>query len=88
MVRYQTTTIRIDQVQQGFWLAIPSGGDQPPRRLVVDDIKVTHNKAAGEQPTRTLTSHLPDGNEWKINFHAGALVTRILGVEDDDNDDT
>jgi hypothetical protein len=28
------------------------------------------------------------GNKWKINFHAGAFATRILGVEDDDNDDT
>lgn len=82
-MKYQTTTIRIDQVQQGFELAIPSGDDLPPRRFVVDDITFIHNRAAGEQPEWILASHLPDGKEWTINFHSGAIVTRILGVEDD-----
>jgi hypothetical protein len=48
--RYTTESIRINEVQQGFELAIPSGDDQPPRRFVVDDITFTHNKAAGERP--------------------------------------
>jgi hypothetical protein len=84
MVTYQTTPIRIDQVQQGFELAIPSGDDLPPRRFVVDEIAFTHNRAAGEQPEVILTSYVPDGNAWTINFHAGAIVTRILGVKQDD----
>jgi hypothetical protein len=81
--RYKTTNIRITEVERGFELAIPSEGDSPPRRFVVDDIGVTHQKAAGEAPKLTLTSNLPDGWKWTIDFAHDAVVVRILGVEGD-----
>lgn len=80
--RYVTEPIRITDIQPGFELAIQSG-DDTVKRFVVDDIKVRHDKAAGEEPGYSLTSRLPDGTESKLNFHIGALAVRIVGVEDD-----
>jgi hypothetical protein len=74
MPNYITETIRIDQLQPGFELAIPTGDDEVGR-FVVEVIK--HNP--GEEPRWTLTSHRPDGKEWTVNFHAGEIATRILG---------
>ena len=81
--RYLTAKIRLDEVEHGFELAIPSEGGLPPRRFVVDDIAITHKHAAGEESKLTLTSNLPDGWAWDIDFAHDAVVVRILGVEDD-----
>jgi hypothetical protein len=86
MVTYQTIPIRIpDQLQQGISLAIQPATNSPPERFVVDNIEITHNRAAGEQPRYTLTHDRPDGTEWSVTFHHGATAAMIVDDEDDED---
>jgi hypothetical protein len=81
---YATTESRIDEVQIGFELLLPSGMDGvPPTNFVIDGIKLIHNKGAGEPPKIRLTSDLPEG-PYTVDFPLDAVVTMIVEPRDDD----
>ena len=81
---YATTESRIDEVEIGFELLLPSGIDGvPPMTFVIDRIKLIHNKGAGEPPKIRLTSDLPEG-AYTVDFPLDAVVTMIAEPRDDD----
>jgi hypothetical protein len=81
---YATTEIRVDELEIGFEVLLPSGMDGvPPTNFVVDGIKLIHNQGAGEAPKIRLTSDLPEG-PYTVDFPPDAIVTIILEPKDDD----
>lgn len=81
---YATTESRIDELEIGFELLLPSGMDGvPPMNFVIDGIKLIHNKGAGEPPKIRLTSDLPEG-PYTVDFPLDAVVTMIVEPRDDD----
>jgi hypothetical protein len=79
---YATTAIRIDDVEIGFELLLPSGMEGvPPAHFVVDGIKVIQD--AGVPTTIRLTSDLPEG-AYTVDFPRDAIVTIISEPNDDD----
>ena len=80
---YATTDIRVDEVEVGFEMLLPSGIDGvPPANFVVDGIKLIHNHGAGEPPKIRLTSDLPEG-PYTVDFPQNAIITIILEPGDD-----
>jgi hypothetical protein len=82
---YATTEIRVDEVEIGFELLLPSGMDgvPPANIIVVDGVKLIHNQGAGEPPRIRLTSDLPEG-PYTVDFPRDAIVTIILEPRDFD----
>ena len=82
---YATTEIRVDEVEIGFELLLPSGMDGVPSAniIVVDGVKLIHNQGAGEPPRIRLTSDLPEG-PYTVDFPRDAIVTIILEPRDVD----
>jgi hypothetical protein len=81
---YATTEIRIDKVEIGFEVLLPSDIDGvPPTKFVIDGIKLIHNKGAGEPPKIRLTSDLPEG-PYTVDFPPDAVVTMIVEPREDD----
>ena len=81
---YATTEIRIDKVEIGFEVLLPSDIDGvPPTKFVIDGIKLIHNEGAGEPPKIRLTSDLPEG-PYTVDFPLDAVVTMIVEPRDDD----
>ena len=81
---YATTESRIDEVEIGFELLLPSGMDGvPPMNFVIDGIKLIDNSDAGEPPKIRLTTDLPEG-PYTIDFPLDAVVTMIAEPMDDD----
>jgi hypothetical protein len=80
---YAITESRIDDVEIGFELLLPSGIDGvPPTIFVIDGIKLIHNKGAGEPPKIRLTSDFPEGS-YTVDFPSDAVVTMIAEPRDD-----
>jgi hypothetical protein len=81
---YATTAGRIDEVEIGFELLLPSGMEGvPPTKFVVDGVKLIHNEGAGEPPRIRLTSDFPEG-PYTVDFPLDAVVTMIAEPRDDD----
>ena len=81
---YATTEIRVDEVEIGFELLLPSGMDGvPPANVIVDGVKLIYNQGAGEPPRIRLTSDLPEG-PYTVDFPCDAVVTIILEPRDVD----
>jgi hypothetical protein len=90
---YATTEIRIDKVEIGFELLLPSGmptkrgrhaqDGEPPTKFVIDGIKLINNQGDGEPPKIRLTSDLPEG-PYTVEFPPDAVVTMIVEPRDDD----
>ena len=79
---YATTEIRVDELEIGFEVILPSGMDGvPPAHFVVDAVKLIHNQGAGEPPKIRLTSDLPEG-PYTVDFPRDAVVTIILEPKD------
>jgi hypothetical protein len=81
---YATTVIRVEELEIGFELLLPSGMDGvPPASFIVDGIKVLDNKRAGESSKIRLTSDLPEG-QYTVDLPRDAIVTIIAEPNDDD----
>ena len=79
---YATTEIRVEEVEIGFELLLPSGMDGvPPANFIVDGVKLIHDQGAGEPPKIRLTSDLPEG-PYTVDFPRDAVVTIILEPKD------
>jgi hypothetical protein len=75
---YATTEIRIDKVEIGFEVLLPSGIDGvPPTRFLIDRIKLINNQGASEPLKIRLTSDLPEGTS-TVEFPPDAVVTIIV----------
>ena len=80
---YATTEIRVEEVEIGFELLVPSGIDGvPPTNFIVDGVKLVHGQDAGEPPKIRVTSDLPEG-PYTVDFPRDAIVTIILEPRDD-----
>lgn len=80
---YATTDIRVDEVEIGFEMLLPSGIDGvPPANFVVDGIKLIPSQGAGEPPKIRLTSDLPEG-PYTVDFPHNAIITIIVEPGDD-----
>jgi hypothetical protein len=81
---YATTEIRIDEVEVGFEVLLPSGIDGvPPANFIVDGVKLIHDQGAGEPARIRLTSDLPEG-PYTVDLPRDVIVTIILEPRDDD----
>jgi hypothetical protein len=80
---YATTESRIEELEIGFELLLPSGMDGvPPAIFVIDGIKLIDNGGVGERPKIRLTSDLPEG-AYTVDFPLDAVVTMIAEPRDD-----
>jgi hypothetical protein len=79
---YATTEIRVDEVEIGFELLLPSGMEGvPPANFVVDGIKLIRDQAVGGPPKIRLTSDLPEG-PYTVDFPRNASVTIVAEPRD------
>jgi hypothetical protein len=80
---YATAVVRVEDLEIGFELLLPSGIDGvPPANFIVDGIKVIDGKQAGERPKIRLTSDLPEG-PYTVDLPPDAIVTIIAEPNDD-----
>ena len=80
---YATTEIRVDKVEMGFEVFLPSGIDGVPPQVRHRRGQLIHNKDAGEPPKIRLTSDLPEG-PYTVDFPPDAVVTMVVETRDDD----
>lgn len=80
---YATTVIRVEELEIGYELILPSGMEGvPPANFVVDGIKLIVNQGLGGPPMIRLTSDLPEG-PYTVDFPRDAQVTIIAEPNDD-----
>jgi hypothetical protein len=81
---YATTVVRVEELEIGFELLLPSGMDGvPPANFVIDGIKLIDDKRAGQTPKIRLTSDLPEGPH-TVDFPRDAIVTILAEPNDYD----
>jgi hypothetical protein len=82
---YATSVVRAKELKIGFELLLPSGMDGvPPAHFVIDGIKLIDDKRVGQTPTVRLTSDLPEGPPYTVDFPQDAIVMILAEPNDYD----